>query len=290
MLDLLVGERPVAGDEVAEDCVVRLADRGVERRRGTGGGPHLAGLRNRQVGLVGDLLERRLAAEHGPERALRAVHLLQPLDDVDGHPDRPCLVGKRPGDRLADPPGGVGRELVAAAPVELLDGADQAERPFLDQVEERQALVAVVLGDRDDQAEVRLDHPLLRLRVAGLDLLRQLDLLGSGQERMPAGLAQEELERVGGRLPGDLERRRLRRRAPAARVVLAEVVDDVDLARLELAMDGVDLERVEPERLEHVVQLRLQQRAAFLRRVDELPQILAQERGCPSRWPPRDGS
>ncbi len=60
------------------------------------------------------------------------------------------------------------------------------------------------------------------------------------------------------------------------RSLVFEVVDDVDLARLELAMDGVDLERVEPERLEHVVQLRLQQRAAFLRRIDELPQILAQ--------------
>ena len=103
----------------------------------------------RQVGLVGDLLERRLAAEHRPERALGAVHLLQPLDDVHGHPDRARLVGERPRDRLADPPGRIGRELEAAAPVELLDSPDQPERALLDQVEEREPLVAVVLRDRD---------------------------------------------------------------------------------------------------------------------------------------------
>ena len=45
---------------------------------------------------------------------------------MDGHADRARLVGERARDRLADPPGRVGRELVAAAPVELLDRADQA--------------------------------------------------------------------------------------------------------------------------------------------------------------------
>ena len=105
-----------------------------------------------QVRLVGDLLERRLATEHRPQRALGAVHLLQPLDDVHGHPDRPRLVGERPRDRLADPPGRVGRELEAAAPVELLHRPDQAQRAFLDQVEERETLVAVVLRDRDRRA------------------------------------------------------------------------------------------------------------------------------------------
>jgi hypothetical protein len=168
-------------------------------------------------------------------------------------------------DRLADPPGRVGRELVAAPPVELLDGADQPERPLLDQVEERQPLVAVVLRDRDDEAEVRLDHPLLRAQVAALDLLRELDLLGGREQWVPAGLAQEELQRVGRRLPGDRDRRRrlgCRLRLPLA--VLADVVDDLDLARLELAEDGVDLERVEVERLEHLVQIGLQDRAALL--------------------------
>ena len=144
---------------------------------------------------------------------------------MDGHADRPRLVGERARDRLADPPGRVGRELVAAAPVELLDGADQAERPFLDQVEERQALVAVVLGDRDDEAQVRLDHPLLGLHVAALDLLGELDLLRGGQQRVPAGLAEEELERVGGRLERRRRRRRGRGRGLALLLVHLEQLD-----------------------------------------------------------------
>ena len=237
----------------------------------------LLGLLQRQVRLVGDLLERRLAAETRPELPLGAVHLLHPLDDVDGHPDRPRLVGERPRDGLADPPGGVGRELVAPAPVELLDGADQAERAFLDQVEERQALVAVVLRDRDDEPQVGLDHPLLGERVVGLDPLRELDLLGGGQQRMATGLAQEELQRVGGRLPGDLQRLRRRLRLGDRLAVLVDVQDHVDRAGLELAVDGVGLERIAVERLEHLVQLRLAQIAALLGRVDQLAQVVAQE-------------
>ena len=194
VLDLLVGQRALARDEVAEHGVVRLADRRIERCRGARSRAHLLGLLERQVRLVGDLLERRLAAELGPEVPLGAIHLLQALDDVDRHADRPRLVGESARDGLADPPGRVGRELVAAAPVELLDRADQAEGAFLDQVEERQALVAVVLRDRDDEPQVRLDHPLLGPLVAALDLLRELDLLRRGQQRMAAGLAQEELQ------------------------------------------------------------------------------------------------
>ena len=60
---------------------------------------------------------------------------------MDGDADRPRLVGERAGDRLPDPPGGVGRELEALAVVELLRRANQPDRAFLDQVEERQRRV-----------------------------------------------------------------------------------------------------------------------------------------------------
>jgi hypothetical protein len=53
--------------------------------------------------------------------------------------------------------------------------------------------MAGALRDRDDQAQVRLDQPLFRVRIAALDPLRQLDLLGGIQERVPAQLAEEEL-------------------------------------------------------------------------------------------------
>src|SRR5262249_9840292 len=42
------------------------------------------------------------------------------------------------------------------------------------------------------------DHPLLRRAVAALDPLRELDLLRRGEQRVAAGLVQEQLQRVGG--------------------------------------------------------------------------------------------
>jgi hypothetical protein len=108
------------------------------------------------------------------------------------------VVRDRPLHRLADPPGRVGRELVAAAPVELLDGAVQPERPLLDQVEERHAEPAVALGDGDDEPEVRLDHVTLCRRVAALDPLREHDLLGGGEQLVAPDVGEEELQAVGG--------------------------------------------------------------------------------------------
>ena len=240
-LDRLLGQRLVARDEVAEDGVLAVADGRVEARRRARGRPHLEHLLHGERGLVGDLVERRLAAELRPQLPIRAVDLLQALDDVDGHADRPRLVRERARDRLADPPGRIGRELEAATPVELLDRADEPERALLDEVEERKALVAVVLRDRDDEAEVRLDHPLLRVHVAALDALRELDLLRGRQELVAAGLAQEELERVGRRLDG--------RREGGDGLGVGRLLDDLDRALVELPQERVLLELGELVRL-----------------------------------------
>ena len=126
-------------------------------------------------GGLGRLLDRRLAALL-LEQLLRDVpQLRHRLDHVDRDADRAGLVGDGPGDRLADPPRGVGAELVAAAVLVLVDGPHQAGVALLDQVEERQAAVAVLLGDRDDQPEVAAGElalgllVLLEPRVHGLD-------------------------------------------------------------------------------------------------------------------------
>src|SRR5207302_225905 len=78
---------------------------------------------DRQPGRLGELVLRRLAPELHLEPACGAPEFLLPLDDVDGDANRPRVVRDGALHRLADPPGGVGRELVAAAPVELLDGS-----------------------------------------------------------------------------------------------------------------------------------------------------------------------
>ena len=153
--------------------------------------------------------------ELGDELALGAADLVELLDDVHRDADRARLVGERAGDRLADPPGRVGRELEALAVVELLRGAHEAERALLDEVEERQALVAVVLRDRDDEAQVGLDHLLLGVEVAALDALGEVDLLLGGQQADLADVLEEQLQRVGRHVRPQVQRGRLLRAAAA---------------------------------------------------------------------------
>ena len=55
-----------------------------------------------------------------------ADDLVDGLHHVDGDADGAGLVGDGPGDGLADPPGGIGGELIALGVVELLHGFDEA--------------------------------------------------------------------------------------------------------------------------------------------------------------------
>src|SRR3954467_11380242 len=137
----------LVGDELAELGLLLVADGLLERYRSLRRALDRVDLVGLDAGHVGDLLGRGLAAQLGDELALGPADLVQLLDNVDRYPDRAGLVGKRASDRLSNPPGGVGRELEALAVVELLGGTDQAQRALLDQVEEGQALVAVVLRD-----------------------------------------------------------------------------------------------------------------------------------------------
>ena len=73
---------------------------------------------------------------------------------MHGNADRARLVGNRPGDRLPNPPRGVGAELVAAAVFVFIDCPHQAGVSFLNQVEETQSAIAVLLGDGNHQPQV----------------------------------------------------------------------------------------------------------------------------------------
>ena len=151
------------------------------------------------AGRLGELLVRRLPPGLGLQAPSDPRQLRAALVDMRRHANRPRLVRDRALTRLADPPGRVRRELETASPVELLGRAVESYDALLDQVAEREAVTPVPLRDRHDQAQVRVDHALLRLPVTTLDPLRELDLFGRGQERIPPDLAHEERERVGGR-------------------------------------------------------------------------------------------
>src|SRR5437868_502703 len=101
--------------------------------------------------------------------------------------------------RLANPPGRIGRKLVAASPVELVYGSDQSEDAFLDEIDQCQPPVLITAGYRDDQPEIGVDHPVPRRLVAALDALREVDLLGSAQKRKPAELVEKDADGIDGR-------------------------------------------------------------------------------------------
>ena len=61
---------------------------------------------------------------------------------------------------------------------------------------EGQALPAVAACDVDHEAQVGRDHPVLRLEVAALDALGELDLLSGSEQRVLRGLLEEQLQRL----------------------------------------------------------------------------------------------
>src|SRR5499427_3702716 len=167
-------DRVLVLDEIAEVGILLVPDRGFQRQRLLGDLEHPAHLLERHAELFGKLLGRGLAADLVEHLARLTHDLADGLNHVHGDADGARLVGGSARDRLPDPPGGIGRELVAAAILEFVDRLHQADIAFLDQVEELQAAVGVFLGDGDDQAQVRLHHLLLGLSRLALALLHHL--------------------------------------------------------------------------------------------------------------------
>ena len=213
-------------DEVAELGVLVVADGLVQADQVPPVLEQLGHPLRGDVELPPQLLLGRVAAELLVQDPPGALQLVDLLDQVDRQPDGPALVGHRPGDRLPDPPRRVRRELEALGVVELLHRPDQAEVALLDQVQERQPVAGVALGQRDDQPQVGLQQVLLgpaavggqRLQVAalgrgqlggrvaeqvvgvetGLDALGQLDLLLGVEQGDLADLVEVDPDQVGG--------------------------------------------------------------------------------------------
>ena len=90
-----------------------------------------------------------------------ADDLIDGLHHVDRDADGTGLVGDGPGDRLADPPGSIGGELIALGVVELLHRLDQAQVALLDQVQKLHPAAHIPLGDGHHKTQVSLGQALL---------------------------------------------------------------------------------------------------------------------------------
>src|SRR4029079_17459639 len=242
------------GEEIAELAFVVRSDALVQGDGRLGRAQRFVDVLNRKAGRLRELLLRRLAPELDLEPAGGPAKLLLALDDVDGNADGARVVGDGALHRLADPPGGVGRELEAPPPIELLHGPVEAESPLLDQVQERDAEAPVALGDGDDETEVRLDHLPLGDEIALLDLLGERDLFKGGQKLVLADVREEKLQAVAGAVMNVLRDRggrrglllRLDRRADLEpeRLELLGEVGHLLVAEVELEGKGLQLGRL----------------------------------------------
>ena len=93
-----------------------------------------------------------VAAAHRLREALLLAHVApEQRLHVDGQSNDARLVGERARDGLTDPPRGVRREARAAIGIELLHRVQEAEITLLDEIEERQAAVAIAARDLHHQ-------------------------------------------------------------------------------------------------------------------------------------------
>ena len=106
-------------DEISQVRFVLLADRRFERDRLLRDTHHAADLLNRKLHVFGQLFSGRLPAEFLHQRARCADQLVDGLDHVHGNAYGAGLIRDGARDGLPDPPGRIGRKLVAAAVFEF---------------------------------------------------------------------------------------------------------------------------------------------------------------------------
>ena len=121
--------------------------------------------------------------------------------------------------------------------------------------------------------------------VAALDPLRELDLLRRGQQRVAAGLVEEQLQRVG-RHRRDVVVRVVR--LVLLRLGNGAVVDQVDAARLELLVEARELLVVELELGDELVERGEVDAALLLAVLQQDPQLVLVHLEChPQRYAER---
>src|SRR6185295_12423769 len=121
---------------------------------------------------------------------------------VERNTNRAALARERRQDRLADPPHRVGDELHSLVRIELSRSSQQADVPLTDEIDERQSAVLIFLGHGDHEAQVALHELLQRVLIPGADLLRELDLLRTLEQRVRGDLVEVLVQDVALRLVG----------------------------------------------------------------------------------------
>ena len=150
----------------------------------------------RDLHALGNFFRRRFPAQLLQQLSADTDQLVDGLDHVYRNTDGTGLIRDGPGDGLTDPPCGVGGELEALVIVKFLNGLDQSQIAFLDQVKEQHAAAHIALGNADDQTEVGFRQTLFGFFIAFFHPLGQLDLFFRCQKGHLADLLQIHSDRI----------------------------------------------------------------------------------------------
>ena len=167
------------GDEVAQMGVLLLTDGGLQRNRLLCDLQNLAYLIHGHAHFLGDFLGRGVMTQLLQQLTADADDLVDGFHHMHGDTDGTGLIGNGAGDRLTNPPGSVGGELVALGIVELFHRLDKAQIALLDQIKEQHAAAHIALGNGHHQTQIGLRQLLLAV-FALLDQRFQLCLLLGG--------------------------------------------------------------------------------------------------------------
>ena len=119
------------------------------------------------------------------------------FEQMHGDADGARLLGDRPVDRLADPPGGIGAELETAPRVELADRTQKSHVALLDQVEEVDAASQIALGHADHQPQIGVDQGVIGVHGALVSRIQLvLELMVGGQVAVQGPLVGKAVSMV----------------------------------------------------------------------------------------------
>ena len=143
-----------------------------------GGGLEVGEVFEAAAGAGGEFLGgRQVLAAVGQGLAL-LLEQAEFLEVVRRQADEVALAGDGDLERLADPPGRVGRQPGAVAHVEAVDGLHQAADGLLEQVGVAEGVVAEALGDVGGEADVGRGEAVLEVDVAVMEAADGGDALG----------------------------------------------------------------------------------------------------------------